>query len=133
MVVSTDVNEVASMRVPALLSSARLGRQWSVERARSYGASETTLHVVELLTSEVVTNAVKYGHVTRTIDLDMECTLHALTVSVSDDNPDPPVLLEPGVGQVGGQGMRVVERLARSWGWLPTRRGKSVWFTVPLT
>lgn len=131
--VTTDVNEVASMRVPALLSSARLGRQWSVRRARSYGASDATLHVVELLTSEIVTNAVKYGRVTHAIDLDMECGLHALTVSVTDDNPSPPLVLAPGSGRAGGQGMHVVERLARSWGWLPTRRGKRVWFTVPLT
>lgn len=120
------------MHVPALLSSARLGRQWSVRLARSYGASETTLHVVELLTSEVVTNAVKYGHVTDGIDLDMECTRHELTVSVTDGNPVPPVVLDADTARCGGQGMRVVERLARSWGSLPTPGGKRVWFTVPL-
>ena len=121
------------MHVPALLSSARLGRQWSVRLARSYGASDATLHVVELLTSEVVTNAVKYGRVTDAIDLDMACADHELTVSVTDGNPSPPVVLDPDVGRSGGQGMRVVERLARTWGWLPTREGKRVWFTVPLT
>ncbi|MFS0700758.1 ATP-binding protein [Cellulomonas sp. 179-A 4D5 NHS] len=120
------------MHVPALLSSARLGRQWSVRLARSYGASEPTLHVVELLTSEVVTNAVKYGRVRDAIDLDMACTPQELTVSVTDGNPCPPVVLDVDMERTGGQGMRVVERLARSWGWLPTRDGKRVWFTVPL-
>ncbi|MGW6131046.1 ATP-binding protein [Cellulomonas sp. NPDC055163] len=120
------------MHVPALLSSARLGRQWSVRLARQHGASDATLHVVELLTSEVVTNAVKYGRVTDAIDLDMACTRGELTVCVTDANPSPPVVLGVDAARVGGQGMRVVERLARSWGWLPTRDGKRVWFTVPL-
>lgn len=121
------------MRVPALLSSAQLGRQWSVRVARSYGASDATLHVVELLTSEVVTNAVKYGHVADSIDVDVRCAHDELVISVSDDNPTPPLVLEPDAGRAGGQGMRVVAGLARSWGWLPTRHGKRVWFTVPLT
>ena len=102
------------MHVPALLSSARLGRQWSVRLARSYGASDATVHVVELLTSEVVTNAVKYGQVTDAIALGMECGLHELTVSVTDENPRPPVVLDADVQRTGGQGMRVVERLARA-------------------
>ena len=62
----------------------------------------------------------------------MACARHELTVSVTDRNPAPPVVLDPDVARTGGQGMRVVEHLARSWGSLPTRDGKRVWFTVPL-
>jgi anti-sigma regulatory factor (Ser/Thr protein kinase) len=120
------------MRVPALLSSVRLSRQWSVGRARAFGASDATAHVVELLTSEVVTNAVKYGHVSDEIDVDLEHTEHTLTVSVSDDNPVPPEVLETAPTRVGGQGMHVVAQLAQSWGWCPRRGGKRVWFTVAL-
>lgn len=121
------------MRVPALLSSARLSRQWSVRLARSYGASDATARVVELLTSEVVTNAVKYGRVTDEIDVSMDRADGSLTVSVCDDNPTPPVLLDTATGRVGGKGLHVVDGLARSWGWLPRLGGKSVWFTVALT
>lgn len=119
------------MRVPALLSSVRLSRQWSVRLARSHGASEAAVHVVELLTSEVVTNAVKYGQVTDGIDVSLERTDDALRVCVCDDNPTPPEVLDAGV-RAGGQGMRVVAQLAQAWGWCPRGRGKSVWFTVAL-
>lgn len=120
------------MRVPALLSSVRLSRQWSVREARAHGASDATARVVELLTSEVVTNAVKYGHVTGSIDMSLERTEGALTFSVGDDNPAPPEVLDGTATRVGGQGLRVVAHLAQAWGWCPTRQGKRVWFTVAL-
>ena len=88
---------------------------------------------MELLVSEVVTNAVKYGTVRDAIELTATCEQGLLVVAVRDQNPAPPVVLEVGPAALGGRGMHLVQRLAQSWG---VRHhgpaGKTVWFQVAL-
>ncbi|MFS0701838.1 ATP-binding protein [Cellulomonas sp. 179-A 4D5 NHS] len=120
------------MQVAATPGSAHLSRRWSVRLTRAYGAPERATRVVELLTSEVVTNAIKYGQVTGSIELSMHYSGNVVEVSVTDENPAPPVILAPHKLQVGGRGMQLVQRLAHRWGSEPTDRGKRVWFQVAL-
>ena len=92
-----------------------------------WNADELT-EVAELLTSELVANAVR--HAMTAVDLDVSWDDPTLRVEVRDGSPDLPVIREvPGAD--GGYGLRIVGALARECG---ARRldddGKSVWFTV---
>ena len=121
------------LRVAPSLAAARHCRHWIVSIARECGATPAATTAVELLVSEVVTNAVKYGAVQDAIELTATCERQHLVVAVRDHNPAPPVVLEVGPTAQGGRGMHLVQRLAHSWG---VRHhgpaGKTVWFRVAL-
>jgi anti-sigma regulatory factor (Ser/Thr protein kinase) len=121
------------LQVAPSLAAARHCRHWIVPIARECGATPAATTAVELLVSEVVTNAVKYGAMQGTIDVTATCDRRLLVVSVRDHNPAPPVVLEAGPTARGGHGMHLVERMAHAWG---VRHhgaaGKTVWFQVAL-
>jgi serine phosphatase RsbU (regulator of sigma subunit)/anti-sigma regulatory factor (Ser/Thr protein kinase) len=85
---------------------------------------------VELMVSELVTNAVRHAH-------GGEVTLRLtrsdiLLCEVSDDDHVLPNLLSAGAEDEFGRGLRVVSRLAREWGSSRTEVGKAVWFEQTL-
>ena len=88
------------------------------------------LETVLLLTSELVTNAVRYGG-TRIV-LRIRDVSETLRVEVHDDGPLAPSLGDATPGAVSGRGLRLVQALADEWGTQEEARepGKSVWFTV---
>jgi anti-sigma regulatory factor (Ser/Thr protein kinase) len=84
-----------------------------------------------LLTSELVTNAVKYGG--DQIILTVRDEPDVVTVEVYDDGPRAPRLGTGGSHAEGGRGLRLVETLSHAWGTSgapPDRPGKSVWFML---
>ncbi|MEU9079487.1 ATP-binding protein [Kitasatospora sp. NPDC004745] len=85
---------------------------------------------VLLMVSELVTNACLHAGGPR--ELRLRWDGERLRVEVVDASPVPPrlqPLIDP--GRPGGHGLRVVDRLARSWGSLPEGGGKAVWLEVP--
>ncbi|MFJ4783969.1 SpoIIE family protein phosphatase [Streptomyces sp. NPDC088794] len=83
---------------------------------------------VELLVSEVVTNAVRYT--TRPITLRLLRT-DVLRCEVGDDVPQLPRLRQAGSTDENGRGLYLVNRLARRWGATRLNTGKIVWFEFP--
>jgi serine phosphatase RsbU (regulator of sigma subunit)/anti-sigma regulatory factor (Ser/Thr protein kinase) len=85
---------------------------------------------VELLISEVVTNAVRYAE--RPISLRLLRT-DVLRCEVGDDVPQLPRMRQARPSDEGGRGLYLVNRLARRWGATRLSTGKVVWFelTVP--
>jgi len=80
----------------------------------------------ELLTSELVTNALIHG--TGAIDLTLLTVEDRFRVEVADQGRRRP---QPGSRDSmadTGRGLTMVEQLADSWGVLPTLDGKAVWF-----
>lgn len=120
----------AELHLAAEPSAPHRGRHWVVPVLREHGAPEGAVDLVELLTSEVVTNAVKYGSADTGIVLSVACVDHHVTVRVTDANPAAPVVHRSGPEDVGGRGMELVELLAEDWGVEPHADGKTVWFTV---
>ena len=85
--------------------------------------------IAELLTSELVTNAVV--HATTEILLRVEANPSLVRVEVSDAGAGLPAIRTP---DVGGYGLRIVDRLASRWGVDPAgANGKVVWFELDLT
>ncbi|MGW0709033.1 SpoIIE family protein phosphatase [Streptomyces sp. NPDC002643] len=82
---------------------------------------------VELLISEVVTNAVRYA--TRPVTLRLLRT-DVLRCEVTDDVPQLPRLRQARATDEGGRGLYLVNRLAKRWGATRLSAGKVVWFEL---
>ncbi|MFJ3163315.1 ATP-binding SpoIIE family protein phosphatase [Streptomyces kanasensis] len=83
---------------------------------------------VELLVSEVVTNAVRYA--SRPVTLRLLRT-EVLRCEVGDDSPQLPRQRRARDTDEGGRGLFLVNRLARRWGATRLSTGKVVWFELP--
>ena len=84
---------------------------------------------VELLTSEVVTNAIVHGR--SGPQLAVEVDGDVVRVAVRDLSPDLPVRRLGNLDDVSGRGVIIVEELASAWGVDRERGGaKRVWFEV---
>lgn len=88
--------------------------------------------VLDLLLTEVVTNAVRHGSVRETLTLTVTVSPDEVVVAVGDDSPAVPVVLDPPPEALGGRGMQLVDRLADAWGVEHRAGGKSVWFRLAL-
>ena len=88
-----------------------------------------------LLTSELVTNAVRHaGHTSDDpIELTVSVDDDVLRVSVRDRGPgfDPSEV--PVRSEEGGWGLNLVRRLSSRWGVTPADDGTDVWFEIHLS
>lgn len=98
-------------------------------RALSRWGLEELSDSVELLVSEVVTNAVRYAERPITLRLLRTDTLRC---EVGDDVPQLPRLRQARATDEGGRGLYLVNRLARRWGATRLSTGKVVWFELPI-
>lgn len=107
----------------------------SVARARSFVAAtlaawdlDDLTEVALLLTSEVVTNAVRHAKSAFTVTV--STVPPKVTVEVSDNSPAAPTANLDTHDEESGRGLHLVDSLARQWGWRPVDGGKVVWFTL---
>jgi len=90
---------------------------------------DRVVNTVELLTSEVVTNAILHGR--SGPQLAIVVSDDVVRVSVRDLSPQLPVRRLTSVDDVSGRGVVIVEELASAWGVERERGGgKQVWFEV---
>lgn len=117
---------------PATASVAE-GRRWAARQATDAHADAEAARTVELLTSEVLTNAVVHTRAHDDIALTAECHDDCVRVAVTDTDPTLPLVRPLSAGRAGGNGMRIVDALATRWGIeLHPGRGKTVWFETPM-
>jgi anti-sigma regulatory factor (Ser/Thr protein kinase) len=99
-----------------------------------HGADRDT---AELLTAELVANAVEHTVGDLPIELVVELLPGGCQVEVHDPDPMPPYELtwpsdkEPDVWDEGGRGLLLIRALSSSCGHRPTTSGKAVWFRLP--
>lgn len=92
---------------------------------------EEAAEIVALLTSELATNAVKYGGPDFTVTA--EQLQGRIRVEVADRSDREPVVRSPSPVELSGRGLRIVAELADDWGAAPRDRGgKVVWFEIAL-
>ena len=106
----------------------------SVAAARSF-TRDTLLEqpleeseTAELLVSELVTNAVRYGAGPILLSVTVRGT--SLRCEVTDAHPAAPCLKAAGADDESGRGMQLIHELSHRCGVRPTRRGKTVWFEL---
>lgn len=82
----------------------------------------------ELLSSELVTNAVIHG----SGEVRMGVSRHGdrLRVEVSDDDPSPVQPRARGDAEESGRGLYIVASLASAWGCDAAGAGKTIWFEL---
>lgn len=113
--------------------SVAFARRWVVRQAHALGVRGETQAAVELLTSELVANAINHGPDDGVITVRTSADGDLFEVAVSDEGTGRPVLRHPPPTAEGGRGVMLVDLLAHTWG---TRDlaggGKAIWFTVEL-
>ncbi len=114
------------VELPAHPSSVSRARQL-VREIVALSASPELSADAELLTSEVVTNALV--HAGGTITLRARQLRRGVRVEVSDSSPHSPIVREYGELAGTGRGLRLLDLLAR-WGVEATSTGKTVWFEL---
>jgi len=122
----------ASLGIRPDLASAGLARRFIADFCNAAQLGEDVCQVAALLTSELVTNAIRYGGSRAVLEAHMPGG--ALRVTVADENPDLPEVGDaPALTAEGGRGVLLVSTLAARWGveLLPTG-GKAVWFELDL-
>lgn len=102
--------------------------QWAGAEERFAGAENLgdAADVVELLVSELVTNALRYGR--GPIGLRLLLGEETLICEVADELEAAPRLRTVDHGDEGGRGLHLVDQLSTRWGIRSTTHGKIVWF-----
>jgi anti-sigma regulatory factor (Ser/Thr protein kinase) len=85
--------------------------------------------VAILLTSELVTNAVRH-EVTGIVLLAITCSCDQLRVDVHDTSRSLPTLVDASADDEAGRGLMLVTTLSDEWGFYRTPAGKAVYFTL---
>jgi PAS domain S-box-containing protein len=86
-------------------------------------------YITELVVSELVTNAIRYGGVPIQLRLIKERTL---ICEVSDASSTSPHLRRARIFDEGGRGLMLVAQLTERWGTRYTGTGKTIWTEQPL-
>jgi anti-sigma regulatory factor (Ser/Thr protein kinase) len=86
-------------------------------------------HVAALLTSELVTNAIRH-ETGETVTVDIGCSRDQLRVDVHDTSAAAPAPVDVPADAETGRGLTLVAILADEWGFYPTLWGKAVYFTL---
>lgn len=127
---SPDRHDLAQARRARLTLRPEPG---SVPQARRFVASLdfTTgfdSDTLELLTAEIVTNAVL--HARTTLVLEATEIPEGIRISVTDGNRNPPLKKDHAPTSPTGRGLRIVESMANRWGFEEAGSGKTVWFEL---
>lgn len=85
--------------------------------------------VAALLTSELVTNAVRH-EAGETVTLTIICSRGQLRVAVYDTSRVMPVLVDAPADEETGRGLMLVASLSADWGFYRIPAGKAVYFTL---
>lgn len=118
----------ASVRLPCDRQSARLARRFVTETLSSW-LGPRQHEVAELLTGELVTNAVLHAHTDVAVTVSLARTVVRIEVEDGSDRPPVPVDADDYAGS--GRGLRLVDDLSDGWGVEPVAGGgKTVWFVL---
>ncbi len=120
-----------SVVLPGQRQSVAVGRHWVVTCASGHGLNGVLGQVIELLSSELLTNAVLHGAEGGPVALAVRVSTAAVRVSVSDRAQQTPVVVHSEPSDLHGRGMAIVEAMSQRWGVENhVEGGKTVWFEL---
>lgn len=110
--------------------------QWSAAgdaracaRTWATGVHDESLQALELVVSELVTNALQHG--AGDITLTMRESSAGLEVEVHDNGPRVPTARKASRGRIGGRGLGIVQAVSTAWGVRDASdEGKTVWAVI---
>ncbi|MFQ6146733.1 ATP-binding protein [Streptomyces seoulensis] len=106
------------------------GRMRRIVRASlNYWRQGDLADTAELLTSELVTNALCHG-AGQDVGMRLSLTQHSLLIEVRDGSPQRPVLRDAQPDDENGRGLALVDALADAWG--ISADGTRTWFSLSL-
>jgi anti-sigma regulatory factor (Ser/Thr protein kinase) len=107
----------------------RQARAFVATAVKAWGLADL-VERAELLTSEVVTNAILHAH--NPVRLVVEVQSSSVVVEVQDATAQTQVVVEDEeVAEADhGRGMVLVDALSDRWGWWKADGGKVVWFAL---
>jgi anti-sigma regulatory factor (Ser/Thr protein kinase) len=104
-------------------------RDFAAALVRQWGSRDVAFDV-QLLVSELVTNALRHGEAP--IELRLRRAADDLLIEVHDAGRALPRPRDAGPAEDTGRGLRLVAAISDRWGTRPDVDGKSVWCTVRL-
>ncbi|MCS0605452.1 SpoIIE family protein phosphatase [Streptomyces sp. LP11] len=122
-------SQVATWDIPADPALVAPVRKQVVGQLAEWGLSEAAFPA-ELVVSELVTNAIRYG--AHPIRLRLIHDADTLICEVSDTSHTAPHLRRAKTFDEGGRGLLLVAQLTQRWGSRHTPDGKTIWAELPL-
>ena len=120
----------ATLAIAADIGAAARARTFAAATLRDWSLPQPLARDVLLITSELVSNAVKYGRAP--VELRLRNDRRHLLLEVEDTATAIPRKLRPSPFQEHGRGLQLVARVADRWGTRPTAAGKAVWCSLSL-
>ena len=119
--------------LPSIPESVRIAR-FHVRAALGFHGLGEYADDVEIITSELVTNAVQHvcDNGAETVGVALIRSQAAVTVAVSDSSSDGPIRRDASTVSLQGRGLQIVEALATYWGWHQQEGGKAIFATLAL-
>ncbi|MGW1617881.1 SpoIIE family protein phosphatase [Streptomyces sp. NPDC002172] len=124
-----DTAKVRTWQLPQHPAAVAGARKMACEQLEAWGLTDAAF-ATELIVSELVTNAVRYGDGPIALRLIRDA---ALICEVSDGSSTAPHLRRARVYDEGGRGLLLVAQISERWGSRQTPTGKTIWAEQPLT
>ncbi|MFJ9907417.1 SpoIIE family protein phosphatase [Streptomyces sp. NPDC101152] len=118
-----DPQHVVDRDVEPDFADVSRARQFALDQVDAWGLTEASF-VTELVVSELVTNAIRYGEPPIRLRLIRDT---ALICEVSDSSNTAPHLRRARAFDEGGRGLLLVAQLTQGWGTRHTTDGKTIW------
>ncbi|MFF5447966.1 SpoIIE family protein phosphatase [Streptomyces sp. NPDC012888] len=117
-------DKVSVWDLPSDPSVVGQARRYTTDQLTAWGLDDASF-VTELLVSELVTNAIRYGRPPIQLRLIHEDS--TLICEVSDANNTAPHMRRARIFDEGGRGLLLVAQLAQRWGTRHAAVGKTIW------
>ncbi|MFF5973772.1 SpoIIE family protein phosphatase [Streptomyces sp. NPDC012769] len=122
-------DRIAEWEVPSDPSAVAPVRNAAAARLAEWGLEDVGF-TAELVLSELITNAIRYGRPPVRIRLVYD---RVLICEVSDGSSTSPHLRHATDTDEGGRGLFLVAQFAQRWGTRYARRGKTIWAELPVS
>ncbi|MEU0249731.1 SpoIIE family protein phosphatase [Streptomyces sp. NPDC006235] len=123
-----SADQVHTWQLPMDPAAVAGARKVAAEQLDTWGLGELEF-ATELIVSELVTNAIRYGN--SPVELRL-IRADALICEVSDGSSTAPHLRQARIFDEGGRGLLLVAQVAERWGSRQTSVGKTIWTEQPL-